>query len=362
MKVIDRSITAWQTGIILFIILFANKILILPSLLYDGAKIESFFIPIILFCFDFALLFLFYKIKNKFPNQSFEDIINQYCARWVRILVYLAFAIFFFGKTILLYNVTYIFSKNMIYKDSGNFIILFAILPVINHLAICGLRVLGRTAQLFFPVIVGITLFSIIVGIMGFNSVPLFFQVNASQFFLTFFKHISPFGDTIILFLFMDKIKIDKGQWKVVFSLFGLACFLVVTIIIVFLISYTYTSFMHPFALFELMSYVKEYEGLGRIDLISMVIIIIFTYFHLTIYLKAFMASFHGIFNKLDWIYSILTFNLLFLVIVNFFVMNLEIAIFVGENILPFITIFPFIILPFIIAIIFYKHKRRRIS
>ena len=42
----DKSITAWQAGIMIFILMFANKVLLLPSLLFEGAKFESIFIPI----------------------------------------------------------------------------------------------------------------------------------------------------------------------------------------------------------------------------------------------------------------------------------------------------------------------------
>lgn len=71
MTVKDKSVNAWQIGILLFILLFANKILVLPSLLYDGAKVEAFFIPVILFALELGLLVLFYKVKNKVSNTVF---------------------------------------------------------------------------------------------------------------------------------------------------------------------------------------------------------------------------------------------------------------------------------------------------
>lgn len=361
MTVKDKSVNAWQIGILLFILLFANKILVLPSLLYDGAKVEAFFIPIILFALELGLLVLFYKIKTKFPTQSFAEIIKEHLGKGVTYVIFILMMIFFICKAVLLYNITYIFFRNLIYKEADNILFLFCFLPVINHLAISGLRVMGRTAQLFFPVIVVVTLFCIVVGFFGIESTPLFFESSFSDVMLTALKHVSSFGDVLFLFVFMDKIQIKKGQWKILFSLAGSAMIVVTIITVVFIFSYTYTSFMHPYALFEIMSYVKEYGGLGRIDIISMIVIIIYTYFHLAIYLKAFMASFNVVFRKIDEIYSVLTFNFLFLIFINFLVLNLEKAVFYGEDILPYFSVISFIIVPLVcLVLLCFKHRKKR--
>ena len=358
MKVLDKTINSWQAGILLFILLFANKILLLPSLLYEDAAMGAVFVPVILLSLEMGLLFLFYKIKNKFPNESFATIVRAHCGRVVKIILYVFFAIFFLGKAVLLYNVTYVFFRNLIYKDAGDFLFLFCFLPIINHLAICGLRTIGRTAQLFFPVISVICVFCIVVGVFGINSEPLIFDSSAVQIFTATFKHISSFGDTIFLFVIMDRVIVKKGQWKVLFSFAGAASFLVIAITLVFMLSYTYTSFMHSYALFEIMSFVKEYGGIGRIDIISMVLIIIYAYFHLAIYFKAFMCSFNEIFEGINSIYGLLSFNFLFLIIVQLIIVNLESAVVYSEKVLPFATILSFVIVP-ILAIILLCVKRK---
>ncbi len=362
MKIIDRNITAWQTGILLFILLFANKVLVLPSLLYEGAKFEAFLIPIIASFLEFGLLFLFYKVKMRFPDKSFEEILSARFGKVVQILIYIFFSVYFLAKAVLLYNVTFIFFRNMIYKNAQNFVFLFALLPIINHLAICGLRVLGRTAQLFLPVIFLITVFCIVVGCFGIDSNPLLFQTNATMFFSTFFKNFAPFGDSILLFMIIDRVKVERGQWKPIFILSALALLCVCVITFVFILSYSHTCFMHPFAIFEIMSFVKEYEGLGRLDLISMVVIILYTYFQLAIYLKVFMFSFCGVFKKLDVLYSVLTFNILFLIIINFFITNLDGAVFFGQNLLPYFNAFPFVVLPTFVLLLFVRRRKREVK
>lgn len=362
MIVKDKSISAWQTGILLFILLFANKILVLPSLLYSTAKVEAFFIPVALFILEMGLLFLFYKVKTKFPEESFAEIIKLYFGRILTVIIFVLFMFFFVCKAVLLYNITYIFFKNLIYKEADNIMFLFCFLPIINHLAISGLRVMGRTAQLFFPVIFAITVFCIVVGFFGINSKPVFFEHSFSDVFFTSLKHISAFGDSLFLFVFMDKIQIKKGQWKIIFSLAGISMLLIVLITVVFVFSYTYTAFMHPYALFEIMSYVKEYGGVGRIDIISMIVIIIDTYFHLAIYLKSFMGSFKVVFKNVDDLFSVLSFNFIFLIAINFVILNLEKTVVYGETVVPYFSILSFVVVPIlsVILLCFNKGKKGR--
>ncbi len=359
MRVLDKTLNAWQLGILMFVLLFANKILVLPSLLYEGAGFESIFIPVLLFLLEFGLVFLFYRLKTKFPNETFAQILKNHFGNVVKVIIFVIFMFFFLSKAVLLYNVTYIFFRNLIYKDYSNFLFLFCIIPIITHLAVCGLRVMGRTAQLFFPVIIVIIAFCIVVGFFGINSKPLLFEGSLSDFVLTTLKHVSSFGDSIFLFLIMDKAIVKKKQWKIVFGFSLISAILVVLVTVVFALSYTYTAFLHPYAIFEIMSYVKEYGGLGRIDIISMVVIIIFTYFHLAIYLKAFMLSFHEVFRKVNFVYPVITFNLIFLVVIDFFILNLEKAVVYGENVLPYIGIFPFVILPIAVGVLLLLKKRK---
>jgi len=354
-----KTITAGQAGIIMFVLLFSNKILILPSLLFERAKFEGIFVPVILSLLELLLLFVFYKLKTKFPTESFGEIVKQRFGRIFNVVLFIGITFFFLCKTVLLYNVTYVFFNNIIYTDTRHFVYIFCILPIINHLAYSGLRTIGRTIQLFFPVVLSLVLFCIVVGFFDVTSSVLLFQGSLSDVVMTTLRYITAFGDTIFLFVVMDKIEIKKGQWKKVFSLVGLALFLVILITVVFILSYTYTSFMHPFAVFDIMSYVKEYGGLGRIDIFSMILIILLTYFHFALYFKGFMVSFRELMPKLEKTYSIIVFNILLVVFINFIIQNLNEAISYAERIMSYLSIISFVIVPTISMICVFRKKKR---
>lgn len=349
----------WQAGVCVFIIIFANKILLLPSMLYSIANIEGLWIYPISFLFELGLVTLFIFLKRRYQNISFSELIRKKLGVITLKIFYILLCLFFFCKLILIYNITYIFFKDLIYKDSGSFLFLICLLPIINYLAYSSPRVIGRTAQLFFPVILIVLIFCTVTSLLSANDMPLFFQSSAKDVFLALVKHLSAFGDTIFLFVFMDKIEYKKGDGKKLYFFAGLGILFVLSIACAFYFSYTYTSFMHPYAIFETMGNIKDYGGLGRIDAVAVILVIILSYFQMAIYLKSFTISFHEIFPKLNVNYALISFDVLFLVVVSLFVRNLERTVMYAESILPYFSLISFVLVP-LACVLFLILRRKR--
>ena len=72
-----ETISTRQTAIISALLIFANKLLVLPSLLYERSKADGFFAILILLALEMLLLFMFLKVKNAYPNLSFYELIKQ---------------------------------------------------------------------------------------------------------------------------------------------------------------------------------------------------------------------------------------------------------------------------------------------
>lgn len=354
----DESVNIWQASIMVFIIIFANKVLLLPSLFYKDVKVEGIICYLILFLLEIGLLFLFIALKNKYPNTSFSDLIKQKFGIVTMKIIYFLFILFFICKLVLIYNVTYIFFKDLIYKENNTVLFLVCFLPIMNYLAFMGLRIFGRTCQLFFPLIFILALFCVIISFVGIKSTPLFFQANIGEVLLSSLKHISAFGDVIFLFIFMDKIEFKRGDGKKLLFFPLLSMLMIVLVAIAFYFSYTYTSFMHQYALFEVLGNIKDYGGLGRIDVIAVILIIFISYFQMALYLKCFTESFYVLLPKLHKQYSLIAFNIIFVLIVELVIRNLERTILYGENILPYISIISFVIVPLCVTIFLCLNKR----
>ena len=358
----DESINVWQTSIMLFLLMFANKILILPSLFFNDANVEGILCFIILFVLEIALITLFIFLKRKYPTISFVQLIKEKFGKITTIIIYFLILTYFLCKLVLIYNVTYMFFKDLIYSENSSVLFLICLLPIINYLAFLNLRAFGRTCQLFFPVILIFALFCVVVSFIGTNSVPLFYQSSFSDVILTSLKHISSFGDAVFLFVLMDKIEYKKGDGKKVFFFFSLASIMVVLVAVSFYFAYTYTSFMHPYAIFEILGNIKDYGGLGRIDVIAVIFVMFITYFQMAIYLKCFSVCFEVLLPKLKRAYSLVVFDFLFIIIVELILRNLEKTITYGENVLPYFSIVSFVIVPLctIFFLIIKSNKERK--
>ena len=65
-----EHISPSQAGKLCAMTIFANKIFLLPSLMYEGAKSDGFFIALLLYALDFLTLIVFLLLKRKYPTQK----------------------------------------------------------------------------------------------------------------------------------------------------------------------------------------------------------------------------------------------------------------------------------------------------
>ena len=59
-----KQISIRQCGVIIVMCIFANKILLMPSLMYERTSADSIFVMLLLFLLDFVMLPIFIKLKS----------------------------------------------------------------------------------------------------------------------------------------------------------------------------------------------------------------------------------------------------------------------------------------------------------
>ena len=353
----DDSLSAWQTGILLFVLMLANKILVLPSLLFQSVKSLSIVVFVVLFALEFFVVFLFFVLKKRYPSDNFFDLVKNRFGKSFFAFFCVGLSIFFFAKCVLLYNIVLLFLRSVMYRKGAGILFLICFLPVVNFLAFSGVKPLGRTMQIFFPLVVVVLLICAIVGCLEIKGNMLFSGVQFGTFLSNMFKYVGPFGDSIFLFIITDKVKIKKGQWKTVFGLSIFGMFLAFSIFLVYVLTYSNTAFLHPFAIFEMLSFVKEYEGIGRLDVVPVVVVMFLTFFQLAVYLKAIIISTQSLAPKIDKKLCITVFDILFVFLVRFFVPNLSNTLWYAERIMPFLSVLPFVILPVCVMSVWRKRE-----
>lgn len=355
----DTTINARQTGMLCTIMILANKIFLLPALLYEGAKSDGFFIMIMLFAIELCVLGVFFLLKSKYPNNTLNFILEKHIGKFLSKIIYIVLMVFFLFKTLLAYSVVYAYLKAQVYQEEFALLALICIIPVVNHAVISGLRVFSRTIELYFYAICTGIFICLVVGLINSQGMPFFFRATPSEFFLTSFKHIFSFGDFIFLFLIIDKIKIEKKEYKTIFKFIVLGIAIVLILFYIFYSIYQITAFMHNSALTDILSVSLQFNAVGRLDVIAMVTIMFLSFFELTIFAFGFSEGFCNVFHKLNRTYSVVVFDVIFMCVYFILVGRYENMLLYNESWLPYLSLFANYLIPillFVIAIL----KRRR--
>ena len=145
-----EKINLRQMGCLAGILIFANKILVLPSLLFEKSNVDGIFVLFFFFLLELFLLAVFFKIKSKFQAESFFHILSLFFTKYGAYLIYFLFCVFFLIRALLTFNVSLMYLKNQVYFEMGEYVFLICFLSISNNLVFRGLRSMARTTEFFY--------------------------------------------------------------------------------------------------------------------------------------------------------------------------------------------------------------------
>ncbi len=347
-----KTISSRQAGIILCVMLLANKILLLPSVLYEYAKADSVFILVLLLLAEIGMVFVFFQLKRKHPNASFYSIIQTQMGVFFAKILYFFIFLYILYKILLVYNVCYMYFRVQVYLDASFYIFVFVFLIVCNSTVLRGLRPLARCMEFFFYFLTACFIFCLMISIANFNKFPLFFDTNVIKFFEGGFKHLFCFGDTLILFLIMEKIKLDKKGEKQISKYAIAISILIVALYVLFYGIFNHISFVHKNAISDIITFSYRFTDIGRLDMVAIVFVMFLSLFQISVALYIFCDIFKKIFNTPKDIYGLISFDLIFIGIVITASLDYAKTIAIGTVIVPYFAIFLQYLLPIICLIL----------
>ncbi|MBP3345151.1 MAG: GerAB/ArcD/ProY family transporter [Clostridia bacterium] len=316
------NISIRQAGILLVLCLLSNKVLLLPSLLFERSGADGIFSIIISFAIELILLPILIKLKLKYPNKSFYLILKENITTFGAKIILFALMVFMFIKAILTFSIVYVYFKQEIYQEEFLVLILVCMLPVITHGVLSGLRTISRTMEFFFIAVMAGFLVCLSLSLFTPISIPVFFTSSAKSIFSSSFKYWIVFDDFLLFFLILDRIELKKGQQKKLYFYFCLGVSLVIGLFFFFYAKYPVTAFMHDNALPDLLVFSVQFSAIGRLDIVAMITIMITTLFQIEIYCYGFCASFEEVFPKFHKKYAIIVFNVVFILLFTIFIGN----------------------------------------
>lgn len=314
------KISVRQTGVLLVLCLLSNKLLLLPSLIFESAGVDGVISVAIAFLVELVLVPIFINIKLKYPNLSFYEIIKNHMGKIVVKTIFIALMLFMFIKAILTFGIVYVYFKQEIYQEEFLLLILICMLPVLTHGVLSGLRAISRTMEFFFVIVVGGFLICLLMSLFTSITPPTFFTNEFIDILSTAFKYFIVFDDFLFLFVIMDRIDIKKGQTKKLYFYILLGVSLILGLFLFFYAKYPVTAFMHDNALSDLLVFSVQFSAIGRLNIIAMTTIMIITLFQMEIYSYGFCQCFEFLFPKLNKKYAISLFDIVLTLIFSLFV------------------------------------------
>lgn len=354
-----NTISMHQAGVLAFFSILINKMLFLPSSMYKDAKADAIFSVIILFALEFCTLWIFFRLKRKFPDKRLHDILKEYLSVYVAKIIFFLLMVFVLFKAILTFSIVYVYFKQQIYQGEFVWIALVACVAVLSHGVICGLRPMVRTMEALLSIALTGFIFCLVISLFTPISTPTFFESSIISIFSSLYKYAFIFGDFIVLYIIIDKIEYKKSEEKKVYFLAILGMVLVLSLFFLFYSKYQVTAFMHNNALADLLVFSVQFNAVGRLDIVAMLTIMMITLFHMEIYCYLFCDSFTSVFPLLNKRYAVVVFNVLFLLLYYVFIGKYETMISSTTIWLPVIGLIVGYVLPLICLIISLIKRRK---
>ena len=355
----NQTISARQTAILASILLFANKILVLPSLLYEISSADGFFIFITLLATEFIILFIFFKIKTIFPRENFYQIIKQYFGIITAKLFYFLLILYFFFKILLIFNISYIYFHIQVYIDAAYYLFLFCFLVIMTTCVFRGIRPLARGAEFFYFLIISCLIFIILLSFANYDRFPLFFDSNPANYFKGVFNNLFCFGDMLVLFVIMDRVQFKRKD-KIMFLRYVFTSAIILLLIyFMFYSIFGQTSFINKNAISDIITFSYRFIDLGRLDIIAIITVMFLSFLQLSVYFFAFCQCFMSLFSKLSLTYTVCVFDLAFVAVVASSIVNYLAAINLGTTVMCYFALVLHFVLP-ILVLCFAKFRRQR--
>lgn len=353
------KISMHQAGILVAFGILANKVLLLPSLMFNQTKADSIFVLLILFALDFLALPIFFKLKKTYPDKKLFEILAKFLTKFVAKIIFILLVVYMLFKALYTFNVVYDYFKQQIYQDEFLWIAIICIVPVMNHAVITGLKATTRTMEILFGVVIAGVMLCFFISFFTQISLPYFFISPAKQIFTGVYRYVFVFGDFTILFLLMDKIELQKGKEKQLYfhALFAMA--IVVVLFFIFYAKYQITAFMHNNALADILVFSVQFNAIGRLDIIAMITIMTLATFQMEIFCIAFCESFVSIFPLLNKKWAVAVFDICFLLLYYLYVGKFEVMVQASTNWLVYLGLIISYVLPIIFMILSFIKRRK---
>ena len=206
------ELTKRQAIFLILICLAANKMQRLPSLISTSIGRHGWLAFLVMGILDILFLILTLSFNKKAKNKTTYEVCEKAGGKFYAKIIFILMSVYFLANSLLPYAAVHDLFANILFdKLSWNIYGIMLALSVF-FVSSRGLKNLGRLGEIFFYII-GVSF--IILLILGstttnyYHILPLQ-DINISSFIHTCLEYNLWFGDFLIIYIFVGKIKYDK--------------------------------------------------------------------------------------------------------------------------------------------------------
>lgn len=242
----EKQLTTKQTAIIMFVLMVASKLIMLPSIISFVSANDTWLVFLLAFCVDFLIGCLIVATICK-TDKTFFQILRQKLGGVVAVAIFALLGVFFVLKTTNLMFETYIMFNEKIYIDLSPVLFLAVMLAVVVYFGTRQLRSLGRTLEIVFFLLCMAIALGYFISFSGadFSNILPVGESGFGQLSQNMFRHLFWFGDSFVMLLFVGNVKTDKKTSKIILIYYFVAMLVVLAFVILFVAIFANTAPMH---------------------------------------------------------------------------------------------------------------------
>lgn len=263
-----KSINTNQICAIIFILLISNKLLVLPSILYDSTRNDSILFIIGILLIDLAIIMLFAYTNKKFGNTTFVQKSYQVFGKIITKILLAIILIYFLLKIYITLKETENFLNTTIYIDLSSVIFILPCIVVLCYVVSKGLNNVARVTEIFsILILIGIVV-SLILAVpnVHLDGVLPLFTSSSGDVWESLTKASMWFGNYIILFMFVGHVKVEKHYYKKMLVSFFVGFAIIVLLFTFFYCIFGSSSVIHHFAISDITSFTPSLSSHTKID------------------------------------------------------------------------------------------------
>lgn len=351
-----------QIGFLLILVMPITKVVSLPSMLANANGQNCYFVILLFFLMDLISLLAIVKARDMVKGKNVFEIFESAFGKVVSKIIILMYLISFMLRIFPVYFEQKQLLSETIYFNMQRILVFLPTLLVASYIAYKGFTAIGRNADLLFMTAVGgfLTLFFLAVFNADFSNILPVLSVNVGGLFTSFTRYAFYFGDALFIMFMFNDIKKDKKSKSNTPVVMGLVISYIITLVfyVLFIAVFSSTSAYHLNAVEKIAKYNEAFAFLGRVDLLSVIPLLIGSVFNIAICLGVCIKIFRYVVGVKNRLLATIIITILACIMVGIFSFNARAMYNLYENVFSYIFIVLQYVIPFLLPIISLKEKR----